>query len=414
MVIEVYVGLAVIFMYLLARKNFWHAIMVVTALLPAYSIRFHMWFIPTNALEVLIAAVALAAILGPAVWLSWKSAWQKLPAAIKTSTAFFVLAAIVSVYISPQLQTSAGIFKSWVLIPILFAWLIYAARPSPQQKKQLLHALIWSGSVVSLIALCLGLTDGRLQAFYDTPNSLALYIAPILAATIWQMMTETKQKNSWLFVAAATQAAALLGSQSLAGSLSLIVSLFIGSLYWRKGKQLQKSLLLGSIIILIVLITFISTGKFRYLLEPLKDPSVHNSATVRLQLWSISWDLIQENPLLGIGLGQFEPAYQQKLHERFLNPAIYYPQPIPEFVFRDPHNWLLSFYLNAGLLGLLAFIALNVFILKRNWQSQNRVTQTYTILLISYLLFGLVDTIYWKNDLSIIHFLLLAILVVEG
>lgn len=409
MIIEASMGLAALLVFVLARQNFWQAIMLISALMPAYIIRFRLGGIPTNTLELLIAAIALAALLAPSVWQIWSRRWLELPAAVKISAGLFLGAAIVSTFISPQLRTSLGIFKSWVLVPMVFAFLIYAAKPTDKQKRQLLGALVWSASVVSVIALVIGFTNSRLQAFYDTPNSLALYVAPILTVTIWRLLIQGKQKQGWVMVAATVQTIALLGSQSVAGALSLLASLLIGSLLWLQGERRRKVIIFLGMVLLLALAVFGASGKVAYFLEPLENPSTHTSATVRLQLWSISVDLLKENPVLGLGLGQFEPAYQQKLHQRFLNPTMYTPQPISEFVFRDPHNVLLSLWLNTGLFGLLSFIALHATVLKKSWQTDSPINQPVILGITTLLIFGITDTIFWKNDLSVLHFMLIAV-----
>jgi len=129
------------------------------------------------------------------------------------------------------------------------------------------------------------------------------------------------------------------------------------------------------------------------------------SLAVRQQLWSVGRQLIAEHPIFGVGLGQFEPQYQRVLHERFsqFNSGLLSPEPIPEFVFRDPHNWIIAFWLNAGLLGLVAFIGVHIVAV---WRSKERGVVLALVLL---LLFGLVDTIYWKNDLATLHWVLISL-----
>jgi O-antigen ligase len=402
MIIEILTALAAALLFFLSKHNLWQAVVITAALTPTYLIRFSLGFIPTNVFELLV----LALVLGSATHsLQWHQAWQRLKLTYKGLIGFFLIAALVSTLISDQLMHSAGILKGWIIIPILFSWVVYVGNSSPAQKRYLLHALIVCATAVSGIALLMGPTHGRLQGIYDTPNSLALFIAPLLAAGVWIMVRATDKKPRWLVVACGIQALALLGSQSLGGVIAILVAITIGMWTWAQKEKRYQGIRIIVAVLFVGLTLFWINGKIPYLLHSFTQPT---SATVRVQLWSVGRDLITQHPLRGVGLGQFEPAYQRKLHERF---QLDQTKPIPEFVFRDPHNWIISFWLNLGLLGLIVFVFINTLAVTKNWRSQKTITQAYILLLLTYLLFGLVDTIYWKNDLATLWWLVIAVLI---
>ena len=197
---------------------------------------------------------------------------------------------------------------------------------------------------------------------------------------------------------------ALLATQSAAGIASvLVVASFALPRRIRFGLPIIVGLWAASCVFLLI------SGRLSYLASPVISGEP-NSISVRLQLWDIAWDLAQAHPVLGIGLGTFEPAYQNKLHERFAagslpSQAYSPPTPLAEFVYRDPHNWILSFWLNMGIIGLISFTFLHVWIL-RPWLHIHYSAPFAALAVL--LLFGLVDTIYWKNDLSALHWVLLA------
>ena len=196
-----------------------------------------------------------------------------------------------------------------------------------------------------------------------------------------------------------------------------------------------------ALFIIVAIAIFTLSGRISYLLSPITHPGTTNSATVRLQLWDIGTELIRQNPIFGVGLGQFEGAYQEELHRRFAGQekdlsSTFYPLQ-SEYLFRDPHNFLISFWLNLGVLGLISFIILNFIVFKNAFLLRTKFSQpadlsseagakgealakeggshaiyqpAIALALISMLIFGLVDTIYWKNDLSALWwiFILLA------
>lgn len=421
---------------LFALLSYFHhraAVILLAGLLPAYLLRFSVFGIPTNFFELAIIVVALAGLVQPAIRSHWITAWRRLPFAFLLLTLFFILAASLSTLISPHPLTSLGILKSWILIPILFGWLIYSvtlwrgegwvnccARRSPALagrrlgKLKIINTLLASGVAVSVIGLFQVFTLDRVKSVYDVPASLALFLAPLLVIALWQ--------KRWLY--AAPIALALLATQSVAALIAVALTLLLGIILWANSYQKKRSLLALTLVLILATAYLTSTGRLGYLA---RSP---NSISVRRQLWSISWELIKKHPVLGIGLGTFEPAYQQKLHERFSRQSSLQSAPLPEFVFRDPHNWILSFWLNTGLLGLLSFAGLHVWTFLKLFENcrarrsseffeerrlgklkiVNSSAAALAAALVALALFGLADTIYWKNDLAALHWLLLALL----
>lgn len=398
-------------------KNHRANVVLLAALLPTYLLRFDVFGVPTNFFEATISIAAAMGVCNPIVRGQWREAIARVPRVMAVWVGLFVAAAFISTAISPHLQTSLGILKSWIIIPILFGFMVFSL--DPRYALRATRYLILSGTVMALLGISqLGTLD-RVQGIYDVPNSLALFLAPLIvlavapAISVSPALPVTGYTLRVRSLASLLMFLALLATQSLAGILTVVVvSLFV--LASSKHYPLQAThYRLPVVVMLLALTAIVAVPKIEYLLQPT------SSAYVRLQLWDISRELIFEHPFLGIGLGTFEPAYQEKLHNRFRNaqnnpalPATHYP--LPEFIFRDPHNWVLSFWLNTGLLGLISFIGLHVCIFTRtfkhwlltgHWKLGTGVLGALAVLLI----FGLVDTIYWKNDLASLHTLLVAL-----
>lgn len=408
--VEITSAVALGLLCLLASRHFDRAVVLVAALLPAYLIRLRISGIPTTFLELSILLVALGGILDPTTRRQWSQRWLILPKKYAVATVLFAIAAIISTVISPHLFTSLGVLKGWILVPILYGWLVWVVSARAGVRRHLIFALLISGIAMAAVALLLQAgDDGRLKGIYDVPNSLALYLVPLCTIAIWQVYHGPHRLFSGL--AALIMVPALLGTQSVAGIAVLILALASGVFLQTNLHRRRRLIMCILGITLGATVWLIASGRVHYFLRS----EAPTSLDVRGQLWSVSADLIKQSPLLGIGLGTFEPAYQQALHERFIDfetrkqdpvrqngghePA----KPLHEFVFRDPHNWILSFWLNLGLLGLGSFVYLNFSALHSSQKSLQ-------LALVSLLIFGLVDTIYWKNDLASLHWLVVTVI----
>lgn len=391
---------------------------LVPALLPTYLLRFSLFTIPTNLLEVIIIMTALLGLASPSPRRLWRQTPRRLPLTVIILTAYFLLAAVVSTVIAPHLVTALGILKGWIIIPVLYAFMVSAA---PLAVSRYLHPLLFSSLAVALYSFSRLGSASRLQAFYDTPNSLALVLAPLAILFFFSAFQENEStfyRRLYLSVSAILFLA-LLGTQSAGGLLAVLLTLAISLLILKK-LSFPWSYWVPIIAILGSISAWALVPKMNYLLQP------GSSAYVRLQLWSVSLDLIKDHPFTGIGLGAFEPAYQQQLHQRFQefencnaigqSTRQNCAKPLPEFVFRDPHNWMLAFYLNLGPVGLFAFASLNFLALKRLYASQ-ALSRGHKLALgatlAALLLHGLVDTMYWKNDLALLWWMVIAFVFID-
>lgn len=381
-----------------------NVVVVLAGLLPTYVIRFSIAGIPTTLFEVLVWASVVGSVAMPRTRTRLWRAALAIPKKTLLWSTLFLLAAIISTAISPVPRSSFGILKGWVVTPMVFGFLVFAAAYTDSSvRKRVIRSLLLSGLIVALFGLSQIQGVNRITSMYDVPNSLALFLVPIAVLGAW---IGVRERNRLYLLITLPLILAIIYTQSLVAVISLGATLMIGWIMWpnrTENKRIRVIVFAGTLILVSIL--FAMSGRFSYLASPLTNPGTHNSVTVRLQLWGIGLRLIREHLLLGIGLGQFEPAYQKQLHERFAQQDN--KKPIPEFVFRDPHNWIISFWLNLGVLGLIVFACLNYQAIQ-GWKNAIGTRHQVLILsLIAMLLFGLADTVYWKNDLSALWWLLI-------
>ena len=433
---------ALILLALLAYTKPQVATILLIALTPIYLIKFSVASIPTNLFEISILIVFSFSAVQLTVRKRWRENIRQTPPWIIIFIAIFVISSIISTLVSPHPKTSLGILKGWIITPLLIGWLAFTFNRADKTNNfhaQALRSLVITGLVVSFFGLIQINQLDRVRSIYDVSNSLALFVTPLLIITFY--LTIVGHRRAFYLPSTIIIGSALIATQSISGITAAAISMLIGTIVHYFSKQFYKtgrrcapvlkskktlifSLTLFTLFTVASLSVITTTGRLSYLVQPWKTADSYNSISVRLQLWSISLKLIKDHPFLGVGLGTFEPAYQQALHARFNefhNCKLLIDdcdKPLAEFVYRDPHNWPLSFWLNTGLVGLLCFTAINIFIIWKaitqllsSPHNPSRVFATATILaLVSLLLFGLTDTIYWKNDLSALHWILMGLL----
>jgi O-antigen ligase len=133
------------------------------------------------------------------------------------------------------------------------------------------------------------------------------------------------------------------------------------------------------------------------------DPN--NSLDQRVRLWKATLRMLQDHPLFGTGLSGFS---------RTINPYRNVSGYTDQLIY--PHNILLNFWTETGLLGLAAFVWILVQAARlawRGWRAGSpawRPLQLGVLLaLVGMVIHGLVDVPYWKNDLSLEFWVLLGL-----
>jgi O-antigen ligase len=225
----------------------------------------------------------------------------------------------------------------------------------------------------------------RVVSIFEHPNHLAFYLAPLIGffSTLWLNRYQVI-KNRWVF-----------GT----GILILMLTLF---LTFSRGAWL--ALAIGLILIIIkhfgLKKTFAPLSLGIIILAFI--PAIQNrlnisdaSSSSRLELMEAGLNKITENPIFGNGLFGFRTT---------LTDASFIGE-----IHNYPHNLYLALWLELGLLGLFAF----AWIIKLVWEQYQKKPDVMHLAAISFILIvlihGLVDTPYFKNDLSVLFWFMLSL-----
>jgi O-antigen ligase len=268
--------------------------------------------------------------------------------------------------------------------------------------------------------------DARASGPFESANYLALYLAPVLLAGGALTVKFFREKNrnlAGVFLGMTiVMAIALWGTQSYASFIALGLGAATYLLLHPAISRQHKLWGLGfaATLVAVLLVTQQGTQKF----EQFLDFEGRTSSSVRMEVYEVSLNLIKEAPILGVGLGQFEVQYM------LAAPEVLERAPL-EWVMLHPHNEVLAFWLNTGLLGLFAmsWLVTLAFIkilhreaphlppfLQRFWNRfrHGPSTQLQLIglsMLVVILAHGLFDTPFFKNDLAYLWWWVLAMLV---
>jgi len=388
-----------------------YLISLILLLLPAYLIRFSVFRIPTTVLEILIYAIFLYGL-----WQAKKDGFRPIRARIFLPISLLILALIISTIISPDKRVALGEFKGFFIDPLLVFWLIYQFAKKEDLKKFFL-ALFLSGGFVAcqtIVLKFLGSTtpDGRVIGIFGySPNYLALFLAPITVLLIASIPTTDYRlplNNKFLRLAivgilSAIYLLAIYFSGSRGGILAIAAGLGVFFIlhFWQWIRhRLSSQIIIG---ILIMMAIYTSWVLFRpdFNVSPENGGRIATSNNLRFEIWQTSIELGRKQPILGVGLGNFQNAFRDLTKNRGNFPEYITPMAL------TPHNIFLMFWLSTGILGLVAFVWLLIEFFREGLKKLKLpMAAVLMAMMASIVVYGLVESSIWKNDLSIIFWVM--------
>ena len=168
-------------------------------------------------------------------------------------------------------------------------------------------------------------------------------------------------------------------------------------------------LLLASLILVFIVFKqlFFLQQQQHHFKQQLFNPGVSleiTSLEIRSHLWNSTWQSIKDNYLLGIGLRNFKGTMINYHKIDWLE------------IYPHPHNIFLNIWLELGLFGLIVFLFIikQIFIsLQEMLRRNNKMFYPLALAWLTLLIHGLVDLPYFKNDLSILFFILLGLTILN-
>jgi len=169
-----------------------------------------------------------------------------------------------------------------------------------------------------------------------------------------------------LTVAIATYTIVISGSRT--GLLACIVSLvlfFIGRLSCYKNRKT----ILVSLFIAMAIGGYLGKDGIRETTYKINETVDGMETDMRWNIYSISWDLYQQAPLFGHGIGSFQKVFQEKRQEYQQNEGWSLGRAAR---FSHPHNEMIFWLVEGGLVAIIGIICAAVFtflqLMKAGWQ----------------------------------------------
>jgi O-antigen ligase len=376
----------------LLRLSQWMLIVTIGAL-PLYVVRWRYGPLPTTLLETLvIVTVALYVIA------RWRDGWRRpLRTPYDIPILLLLLAGAIAVVVPQDHRAALGLYRAYFIEPVaIFYVAADLLRGEATLKRAVISFAIGSSifAVLNLVAVAQALLDHKFHvgsapnALYGDANYVAMYLEPAVAFAIAVFLFAGTPRWRWLgAVWLPITGLALLLTLSKGAYLALFV---LGVVVILRMRRWMLPLLIGLVAVALAL--------SRIPLIAQRIATSENSLVGRFQIYGAAIRVLEENPILGLGLGGFDYTFRKHASQPY------------------PHDVWLTFWVEIGLLGLIAFAVIFFGLLWRGWRALPQTEGFYRVAmwgvlgsLVLWGVHGLVDSPYWKNDMSVEFWVLAAI-----
>jgi putative inorganic carbon (HCO3(-)) transporter len=332
--------------------------------------------------------------------------------AIDWGVLVLVLVGVVSLSWSQHGRVAARELRTVILEAALFYGLLRVMVRDRKDVWRLADAWVLGGVLIALVGLFqwtfgqnLITVEGvwRVRGYYGSPNNLALYLGKVFPLTVAVVAWGCRGWRRWAYGLAALLVAAVIFLTYSRGAWVVGVPaslLFLVAIRGRRTFAVGAGLF---VVLVVVVLLVVGGGRLTSLLD-----TTAGTTFFRLQLWQSSWAMIQDHPLLGVGLDNFLYAYRT---------TYVLPTAWEEFNLSHPHNLVLDFWLRLGLPGLIVFFWLVVGFFRSGWRIYRDLTESSERILVLGLMAGMVNLVahgvvdhaFFLVDLAFIFMLMIAL-----
>lgn len=302
---------------------------------------------------------------------------------------FFMVVSICLMFIqSPIMEIAIAGFRQ-VVQQILWYFVVAQLIKSSKNVRWLLYIMVFVGGLLGLHGIYQYITKAEMPSYWvdrlesgistrvfsiiGSPNILGSLMVLLIPIAISFVFSENKIFKKVIFIGVTlAMSATLVFTSSRSAWIGFVVAM--GVYFWLKDKRLIFLLVAGVLAAYLLIPTI--ANRVDYLLSP--EYLISSASGGRVARWTIGLNILKQNPLFGIGLGQFGGAVAQNFK-------------IPDAFYVD--NYFLKIAVEMGLVGLGAFCILIYSVLAWGIRAVKRTTNAQNLSMAQGIYAGLVGVV---------------------
>jgi O-antigen ligase len=300
-----------------------------------------------------------------------------------------------------QDKTATWQYSKTLLELFVFFILLQSMINSESRLQILIKTYIISSVLIALLVIFSTFSAGLSRATLaenQNPNALAraLSIALLMSLNSLRDISKAKVERILIFLGTIILGLAIFLTGSRGAWLALFAAISFTSLLIRVKLLNLRTIIIWSIILIILLVTlsYRSVLNERLLMRAFTTFKIEEnlSGVARINIWLVGWEMIKDNPIIGVGLWNFPIRFEEymKIETPFRNVEL-----LPG---RDPHNIYLGILAELGIIGLIMFLNFLLSIFQSLYVKRQNEMAITGILILSFILFsGIVEPILYRK-----------------
>lgn len=343
---------------------------------------------------------------------------------IRIPILFFLLAGIFSLFVAPNWLSAAGIFKAYIVEPLLFFIVFISVINTSIKLDYALKALGSVSIFIALYGICQyifgfdlliesyqGIENSRITSVFEYPNAVGLFLASVIALftpVIFNESFKAKDRDyKNVFFALLVVVAGIIAIVLAETEAALVAYAAVVALYMAFYNNTTRRLLLVAGVVGMVI-----AGSYPALTNKIHDKITLQdfSGHIRQHTYTETWEMLQQHAIFGAGLSGYQEAMVQYHQDIIWIGKVL--QPVEIFLY--PHNIILNFWSELGILGVLTILYILGYIFVQSMKNgRNLYMQMVLLALLIIVIHGLVDVPFFKNDLAVLFWLIIGIYLIH-
>jgi len=367
----------------LLRATRW-ALVATAAGMPLYVVRWHYGPLPTTLLETLIVVTVATYVVA-----RWRDGWRRpLSTWFDIPIAALLVAGAISVIVAADRRGALGLYRAYFVEPVAIFYVAIDLLRQGRTLAQTIAGFAAGSSVLALLnlrAFAQALLANNIQvtgppnAVYGDANYVAMFLEPAAAMAVGFLLFA---RGRWRWLGAVWLAISALALMATLSKIALLAIVVLGAATIATQRRWRWPLVAAFFVAGIV-VSQLPLVKERW------STAVYG-LFLRLDIYASTAFTLREHPIFGVGLGGFQVTYRTGSVQQY------------------PHDVWLSFWVETGLLGLVAFGVIFFGLLWRGWKAWPTTAGMLRPALwgamlgmVMWAVHGLFDTPYFKNDMSV-------------
>jgi len=223
----------------------------------------------------------------------------------------FLVFTFLSFFVAEDVNLSLDRFVSPILRYLFFFYISFIIIKDKDKLRKHLNILVYGNLTFAFLGILIKLIDGRNYMAGNGTGTVAAF--NVLMFTALLLNKENKNYQKVLYLSGTGSFIYILFQTNSRGAvLGFFAALFIfiGFLVYYNFKSSKMKYFITILLIILVMITpYLLPDRLMNKFDNLRNINANNSLKTRVVMWESSLYMIKNNPILGVGVGNFQPNY---------------------------------------------------------------------------------------------------------